>query len=531
MATWHIKTTGTRSSGASTAGNWTDANCYPNVAAIDDTVLAGGDTIIFDDDVHVFGGTVTLNSMPTAGTITWQSRSANASSCVLMFTELASCTLLINNAVAAQNHLFENVTITLRGTHIGSATRRSATIQFGGSVGDVTFRRVTFRDMNVDWRTTTSGAEGMFMDYAVGASGTKTLWFDTCDFNDIILRGPVGGGSAINGRTGCSVFRMTDCAFRRWTVENAEGSHGVFRTQTGQLDIRRVTVDGVSVAGDNWNGFFFHSTNGIMAVFDDVLFRRVTLVGDAHPAMVQCQDPFRVSNLRGELIDFQSSNNSAGLGGVFLATSATAQGSVEGIFGREVTQHYGATFYFSNGAGGTVRGLFADGNAGIQGAGFYIGGMDAYCSVVDASVNWCRHIKEPTMEGAAVYCHQKNVATSARTIDLRALRVLNTVPLSPSVRPIRLSAQDAGSALTVNIREGVFRNPRFTAGEIEFHALSTCTLHYNAISNNVHGGASNLIETGSGTHNPSVSGTTDTDVRLARMGRVRGRPPALYRVR
>jgi hypothetical protein len=511
MAVWHIKATGTRASGASTAGNWDDANCYALVSGIDDTVLAGGDSIIFDDTDHIFGATVTLNSMPTAGTIAWSSRSSDSGRCRLVFTELASCTLLINNNIAAQAHTFTDLTITVRGTHVGAATRRSATMQFSLAVTNVTFTRCVFADITCDWSLTTAGVEGVLLDYNVASSGSKTLLFDSCRFEDITLIGPVAGMSAINGRTGCTVQEFRDCSFHNFAVTEAGGTHGVFRTQSGQLKVTRCKVSNVTVAGDNWDGFFFHTTAGITARFDTVDFARCTINGSGHPAMITVSDPFWARNLSGADLTFNNSDNASGLGGVFLAAGALAQGSINGLVAINVKQHYGAGAYFSNGAGGSITDFYCFANEGRQGAGIYIGGMDSRVKIARGIIHQCRQTFADD-EGSALYVHQNATATSNREVDIAGVEVSECAPFGAGSYPVRLSAQDTGSQVTYRLFKCAIRNSRFAAGEIEAHALTSCTNVYSVKDCNLRGSTAGIVETGSGTKTGTVTGTTDTAI-------------------
>lgn len=58
MANYHISTTGTKSSGTSTADDWTDANCY-NQTNVHSITAASGDTFIFSAGTYTLSGTIT----------------------------------------------------------------------------------------------------------------------------------------------------------------------------------------------------------------------------------------------------------------------------------------------------------------------------------------------------------------------------------------------------------------------------------------------------------------------------------------
>ncbi|HRT45557.1 MAG TPA: hypothetical protein P5054_10240, partial [Desulfomonilia bacterium] len=50
-AVFYVSTSGTRSSGASTAGDWSNANCYGTISAAIQR-MSGGDEVVVNDGVY-----------------------------------------------------------------------------------------------------------------------------------------------------------------------------------------------------------------------------------------------------------------------------------------------------------------------------------------------------------------------------------------------------------------------------------------------------------------------------------------------
>lgn len=236
MAVYHIKTGGTRliASGASTPGDWTNANSYP-ITSLDDVWgdLSDGDQVIFDNEAtHEVGAQLTLNGL--SGTLS-----------VEFISRVSGSAYTINRTADVKIAVFNGLTNTI----------------------------------DVDWQDakfTSDAAIGNDVPMIQTANGIQEFTLTRCDFSGLTITSTATSGNGqllfFNHDGGTEKVTLADCDFSSITASVASCSvihvaAAVQGNSTGTLDFSNTTLN--TDTGSSGRAFFHHASTatGVYAAF------------------------------------------------------------------------------------------------------------------------------------------------------------------------------------------------------------------------------------------------------------------------
>lgn len=368
MAVYHVKSTGTKTTGSSTPDDWTDANCY---ATTDETgwwniaALADGDEIILDDEVHSFDRLVSNSHPAGGGTVTLKSRSGVAANCTLS-TSRADFQIINFNPAGSWFYIFEDFTLTLTGTF---TKVDQPILSISGNTENVTFTRIAFSSINQDKNPTTDDDSALITSVIFGGATSRTLTFADCTWNGVTSTFANAGTLLVRADAGTAVaFTGTNIITNNaiTITEDASGgrSNGYFWL------LGNVTQSGTITATNN-NSTVTHAdaANRPVIYCNGGTGKTVTLSGTiagdsltwsngaSGAALLMIDDtPYTVNTVT--CVDSTSTpvySGSVGLGCTLLITRPGAQGTIVYVEATRCGSYFGPAIYYSQGGGGTCK--------------------------------------------------------------------------------------------------------------------------------------------------------------------------------
>ena len=236
MALVHIKSTGTKTSGASTPDQWDNSNCYPYTSIDTALNVAEGSSpaqMIFDDEELTLTEQITLNTYNPVGgtTLTLSSRSGGT----VWRPANATTRILAKNADTTVAPSFEIENITFDGSNVTWSADDSVVL-FSQDTAAVTLTGVKWKNFNFSG---SSGNPPLFRFVPNAAKGTVT---------------------------------MSSCRVENVSLSSADND-GLFQTEAGggfghDWEIDGLTLSNVTMAASNGSsqGVFFHTSSGTLSI-------------------------------------------------------------------------------------------------------------------------------------------------------------------------------------------------------------------------------------------------------------------------
>lgn len=375
MAVIHIKATGTKSSGKSTADDWANVNCYPLsswTAAV--AAAASGDELIFDDDLFVVSTTLSLNNALVTSTLTVKSRSggtrlrpATGATQLLVFTDTDVTTLI-----------FED--LTFDGLDVPWTATGTAPVSVTQQCPSLTLNRCAW----TNWQTNTAArTTGLLLRYAASSTpGALTMNDCRVDGVTVVTSGDFQG-----------LFKVEDNDLT-WTIDGLELANItamvtagnnlglIYQTNTTPLSLSNIAARDIAmtgVAGGSIAGIYrAQGTPGALTVAD-VTADKITLDGPA-----STEGLFKVigtATVRRVTVNalFRTGSTTGGgnsIGGVLSAQGTSAAVTVEDLTVTNSGGFFGTAFYSSGGASLVARrcaaiGITDYGQVGVDGTPIY----------------------------------------------------------------------------------------------------------------------------------------------------------------
>lgn len=506
MSAFHLKTGGTRTSGASTADDWTDANCYGTFAnwmnALDSA--SDGDEGIVNDEIFVtatnFSGGINLN-----GTLRIKSRSGDAAISGIKSSLATGAIWLTNSTTHSANLIFQDVSLGKTVPH--TDTTRPVVLHATQRTGNVTFQRCIFSDIDI---AIASGSTWYFgiVTPAMGAGYGTTCTFEDCTWSDISGAFAANGAVLAMAQGTAYIMRLIRPTVRDITAHNAIG--GFVCAGGAQLLFWDVDAEGWTGTSDEGIGcgglLKISSSTGSAKMYGRrVTMRNCTQTGESPDPMINTAAPYDVQDIVATSVTSNASNKGIGLGAVFLAINTTAFGRLENVRAYDCHANYGTVAYWSNGASGVSRNIVADSCSVGAGIVYKGGDGDLTASQINVRRCWQRDDVGLTVDALAFY-GQIHASTGARdsSINLRDVLVTDN------------TYQGSAAAVLFNNPNATYtingRAERVTVRDSAVGILMAgAAVNLVATDCNLVGGADGIIESqASGTL--TASAITDADV-------------------
>lgn len=486
MAVLHIKNGGTKSSGTSTADDWSDANCYP-ITSLNTAfgAMSDGDTVIFDDDAFVMNAYTAISA--PAGTVNISSRSGST-----VWTPVDGSTrfFIQNDTVDTHDIVMSN--ITLDGGNISYTTE---CMLFSQHHGDITLNGVVWRNFSFENHTTTPPCIRV-----AGNDAQQTVTLTDCSVLGVRFTTTASDGlfKAENAAIDhiWNFNNLTISQYRFVTNDSGEAFGIIFHQSPTTMTIDGFHLDKVYIENQNSSGDIIGAYyQGASAVAD---IKNVTIKNAQLGGAGSTQSFFRFTGTATlEGVDAENmtrfgaeseSSNGNSVGGVFQA-NVGADLTARDIEVRDSGGFFGIACYNTGGGVMTaenIRAINIDDNGQrnvsggtMEGLCFYSGG-DGDCTMNGL---YAEGVTNNGKNGYVLYAHHAD-----RTSDTTKTFNLNNVTLNISsaddVTEPALIQENYGAAATFTAN---LNNVIFATGNT--HALTMRELQggtLNVTFNSVH---------------------------------------------
>lgn len=510
MAVKYCKTTGTKTSGDSTLGDFTDANCYATPKTAVASITSGWTS---SDQIIVLDGTYSFNSIdfgavaaPTGTHIQIVGQSNDPDACILQSTVATSPMININTS-GGVSYTVAFSGMTFKKTVAYTTNASGVFTHFPQAAhGDMTFTDCKFVDT-----TLTIAVSSVYAFFSVGSSGTRTLTFTRTVFSG--LTSTSLGGVCFAGcvPSGCAVV-FDDCDFNTITHDNtvSAGFAGGFSAVLA-LTITNCRVDGIDIDSKSTTAIacypFFYSTvsltvNGLTAN------NCVIAGGSCGPAVAHTTGPWQWNDIYITNCSSTPATDVNTTGGTFLANGPSAQGSGSNIVVDNCISSHGVGFYAAQGGGGTVSNIrvyrsTSRVNAIISASGWGDFAMDDF-QIVDCKTGTIIDPSDAGL-GGGIYAH--NHATQATRVAVRSFTNGQIIGVtnhrSGGYNAIYVRNGNSTYAHNVHIANVYCDTPneKKTTGVklIGFSETAGCALNLTGSANTINGGQNAVFEDFSGT--------------------------------
>lgn len=500
MAVFHFTQSGTRSSGASAADDWSLANCYP-FSAWNATVgaAADGDSIIIDDVTHICTTALALNCTANSGvvrTITVKSRSGGT---VLQLADATTLIFTHNDANDINTIILED--LIFDGQEINWTTTSGSPIAITQACPSLTLNRCTWKNFRTATAARTTGwllryaassAPGfcyindcVVEDCAAVCSGafegmfkmedSDLTWeFDGITFSNVsVVTSGTGNNGGLIYLNNDSALQLSNALVEDVYMEAASGQ-GLAGLHKAINSPGQLTVDGLTVRNMQMHGLA--ATEGVVKVTGNATIRNVA-----------------VTELRRTGTANGGGNS---VGGVVSVQGSSGVALIEDMVVRDSGGFFGTAFYNSGGGSLIARRVIAvnitdddqvgEGGDPVNGIAFYSGG--------DGAATWeacyafgCSGAAE---NGVTWYIHLAATGSSSKTVNIDNCAFVGNLS-TVSQMTGKIMSLLADNTLTVNIT-----NTLFDDGVNEFETVqSTGTLVVNGERLHITEGAAAVTET------------------------------------
>ena len=428
---YYVKVGGTRTSGKSTADDWSDANCYGSIQAAINQPWNRWDEIVLSDEVHTTAGTLSFTgSAATDGaTIRIRSNSRNPETCVIS-SSAAGTALAFNKAGVSYGITWERVKFK-RSTTLTSSTG-SLFASLSTPTLDILFDGCVIEDFvaNIDGPYTYS------LIYAGSGTVERELRFRDCVFRNIQSSARQGWAFMSGGSVGTSVvFERT----KFFDIVHAQTDATV--TFTGGIGLSGAA--GLSFIDCEIDGLHYShpattevAVNGFVRslcplTVSGLVAKNVTLTGgNAGCFLLQAERSYQIENVRVENSYSQPGPAVNSVGGAILAYGTQAVGTVRDAEIDGCVSDYGPLVYASQGGALDAKSIRAyNSSARVEGI-IYSGGWGDMSVIGFLLVDCVAGLEARyglTDYAAGIYAHLHTAGDRAKTVVVKHGVVINTV--------------------------------------------------------------------------------------------------------
>lgn len=503
MAVYHFREGGTLTgaAGASTAADWTLANCYaPNENRWNDVIaqVDDGDSIIFYDEE----GSVTVHDLGSPnnslaannGTITLRSKSGDSRWCVLT-ADGTGPLMDFTEGTIVQNYVFLGLTARM------NFSTAQTMFRMLNATGDVTFEDCHLGPFVYSGASGTGFGGGILFNFNVN----KNLEFhdtvvDTVSgvFDDsmLIRHNGSSGGIIISGDTGLEIKNVTI------SDENGQPDgmiylpSGATLTSCTRLYLENITVTGVTASHRAFGGVYSESgaINATLIYGKNVNVEckqggGILVGGDAVDMTIA-----RVLAEDCEMVTDGSENDPGGV--VFAFNGGTL--NIDKIETYRCFAPFGTALYWGSGAGGTIGRLIAiDNDVRESSAAAYCGGF-ANQTIKSLLALRCGHRGTQSSSDAhpsVLLARLSSLgASAAKTLTIGQATIIDCTTEDAAYPMVRINTSNASYALNVNCYNWLLDNE---AGKTEIeYAEDDASAELNLTINTAKlpNGSSDIVE-------------------------------------
>lgn len=504
MAVYHVKTTGSKTTGASTANDWSDANCYASLHAITFNAnpgnnLTNGDEIIFDsrpaaaDAIVHATSNARMAQVTGSGTLTLKSRYGVAAGCVLDGTS-ASTSDVNMNCPGVMNLVFQDITFSKTTTHTAT---NLPNLYINAETANVTFTRCRFANYSLGQAQANNTLSSLCVSRLNGATTTsRTVTFTDCEWSGIsgTLTGAAGGGfkPLFFGHSGTTLTftgtnTITGVDLTLSGNNSAAAQEGYFAVSgTATINVNGpMSVSDCSVAVTNTdavNSAVIKTISGAtLNVNYDIEFENITHSGGlSHAFGVHVTGPYTISaSLIATDCATAPATDGLGLGGVFCSDD-TAAGIVEYIEATRVNCNNGVIAETTGGGAMILNGFKAI-DCKTQSGVLYLGG-DGDAHVKGGLIKGTRQLGSPVQTTMDIF-----VQTNETTVDRDCVRNISNVTILDSDPLAGLESvfvRHVNTGATNYVQTTTFRNCLFLGGcetQMKMNEGSATTLNLTLV--------------------------------------------------
>ena len=499
MDVYHVSATGTKTNGASTPNDWSDANCYGNVQdALDET--ADGDHVILDHGDFVVADDIVSTSLAFDGTITIRSRSSDPARTSLKSSSASVGVFRTLNTTNTQNFIVEGITLGKTVVHTGATA--APIWQAAQQTGNLTFRNVVIS--GVVYNSTRNGAGGVI--HMASAVSARTVTLDNVTFEDNEHHSTQNTNFLIAMNPDHILRVLGTVRVRRITASGI--NFGGFNCR-GPIDVQgEIIAEDIEVTGSGSSCAVLKQENDSASCYiRKITGRRLHGVhAQVRAMLLDLEGPFTIGEVYGRDIDCDANIATAGLGGVVVIDQNTGTGTIDLIDALRVRSNYGAAVYLTQGGSATIGRIVADACACFMGT-VYKGGDGDLTLFCYESRNLTHRggvdllPTEAQPGGLALYSHAHSSADRVCTTTVYHMTTDDPAILPP-VHVRNNQGTHAHNLFIYNsVIFGANAADQLVATSSESAAAINCTVSYSA----VRGGAAALVNQDATTFNLTTS--------------------------
>ncbi|MDO9006973.1 MAG: hypothetical protein Q7U80_02005, partial [Thiobacillus sp.] len=259
MAVRHVISGGTKTSGNSTADDWTAANCYPTVAtAIAASGIAAGDELILEHmQTHVVTAMI-AKALGIVGSYVVRGRFARINNLVEPTSVISGSSsdgalFLFNDTVNRADIEFSDLKFTKSVTHTDAT--RPYILHAAQKTGDITFTRCWIKGVTVAISGATSYELGA-INYAASPTAPATISYIYLTFEDITGTFGTGGACLLsNNGYAAGTYKYTGMVMRRLSMTTGGAGYYFSVNSTGSCTVNGFDVEDAVGVSTHTAGF------------------------------------------------------------------------------------------------------------------------------------------------------------------------------------------------------------------------------------------------------------------------------------
>lgn len=454
----YVKSSGTRVSGESTPGDWSDANCYPRVSA-SVGVWTGATQVVLNDETIVDTSTVGTASFATLTSLSIEKRGASSAQAVWSINSATAP--LINTAPTAAQTFAASDIVFSRAVAMSSAATTALLAFAGTGHSALTFTRCTFGPMSIDGFLGGLNASVLSVQ---GTPASRSVLFDQCA---VVGINHISAGTGPWFRLGGSgnSFTFVDCVWRdsAYLATAAMASaFGILPENAQTFEFTRCQVRNVSVQGASAAAYvrcFFLTPSSAQTVrINEFLFERVVIGSLDNPIESQgwgfyLSGPYTVDGLHSRHCIYYDTGGRDG--GQIYFNGPSAIGVAQNVSAMYCRSRSGAALFSSNGAGGVysrVLAMYNESEAGVIYSGGY-GDFEVRSAIACYNKPFDGAI---ALNGMGIYA-RNNAATRNKTIKIINCTVVGNTT-NGSCAGIAVENNDATYSCTGEVINCISRN-------------------------------------------------------------------------
>ena len=454
---YYVKVGGTRTTGRSTPGDWSEANCYSTIQSALNQPWTADDSVVVDDgawSMPVFS--VAATTALDGSTLRFRSRSGDPEKTSLTFTDAAQSGFRFNRADRKYAAFIKGFSITRSGTHSGT---HAAFLAITTPTNDVTFEDCVFSDTEIN-HPSLSGIRGFFAIGHNSATDTRVVSFRRVKFRNLKTTISSNLWFASSEAAPGNTIVLDDVDFENLEVSATSANGGM----TGGFVGMHLSIIGVRINGlksthaatiETAHYPIFSPGAGFGLTIDGLEVRDVGMTGGGCGAFAfRAEGVYDIKNVRGYDCYSLPAVGANSVGGLCLVYGEQSTGTIEDVIAERCTADFGTLLYWSQGGSGTAKALVAVDCVSRVGGMVYSGGWGD-CSADGVVGIGCQYGSNPynnPVSPDSGFFHGHNhpsLATRAKTIAYRNARLLGCRNVSPAgFHTIYMHSTNATHALT-----------------------------------------------------------------------------------